>query len=159
MIRIVNVKVNQLVRSMFTMLSVRYIFVRQCWLYFFRCNANGSPFTLICDVLIGVKLQPFYQMQDMYREQLWQKQSCPRELYPDASSKDAPVPPDLPVPNCDCGHPADVFQLRHLDTAARCFYTCSHFNISNSFVIFFFFICFTRLLIFCWNLVVQAHER
>ena len=93
MIRIVNVKVNQLVRSMFTMLSVRYIFVRQCWLYFFRCNANGSPFTLICDVLIVVKFQPFCQMQDMYREQLWRKQGRPKELYPDISSKK--MPPSL----------------------------------------------------------------
>jgi hypothetical protein len=26
---------------------------------FFSCNANGSPFTLIYDVFIGFKLQPF----------------------------------------------------------------------------------------------------
>ena len=45
----------------------------------------------------------------MYREQLWRKRGHPRELYPDASSKDAPVPPDLSVPNYDCGFPADVF--------------------------------------------------
>ena len=48
---------------------------------------------------------------------------------------------------CDCGRPADVFQSRHPDTAARCFYTCSCFNVSNYFCIF-FFICITRLLIF-----------
>jgi hypothetical protein len=41
-------------------------------------------------------------MKDMYREALWQKRGRPRELYPDVSSKDAPVPPELPVPNCDC---------------------------------------------------------
>ena len=76
-------------------------------------------------------------MEDMFQEQLWQKQGRPRELYPDESSKDAPVPPELPVPNCDCGRPADVFQSRHPDTAARCFYTCSRFNVSNCFHIFF----------------------
>ena len=30
-------------------------------------------------------------MKDMYREALWQKRGRPRELYPDISSKDAPV--------------------------------------------------------------------
>ena len=50
-------------------------------------------------------------MKDIFREQLWRKWGRPRELYPDESTKDAPVPPDLPVPNCDCGRPADVFQL------------------------------------------------
>ena len=44
----------------------------------------------------------------MYRDEFWQKWSRPRELYPDASSKDAPVPPDLIVPNCDCGFPVDA---------------------------------------------------
>ena len=67
-------------------------------------------------------------MQEMYREEFWRKQGIPRELYPEASSKDAPVPPDLPVPNCDCGRP---------DTASRCFYTCTHFNVSNCFRMFF----------------------
>ena len=56
-------------------------------------------------------------MQDMYREEFWRNRGRPRELYPDASSKDAPVPPDLPVPNCDYGFLADVFQSRHPDTA------------------------------------------
>ena len=74
----------------------------------------------------------------MFREQLWRKQGRPRELYPDESSKDAPVPPDLPVPNRDCGRPADVFQSRHPDTAARCFYTCSRFIVSNYFCMCFF---------------------
>ena len=76
-------------------------------------------------------------MQDMYREEYWRKRGRPRELYLNASSKDAPVPPDLPVPNYDCDRPADVFQSRHPDTAARCFYTCSRFNVSNSFRMFF----------------------
>jgi hypothetical protein len=40
-------------------------------------------------------------MKDMYQEVLWQKRGRPRELYPDVSSKDTPVPPELPVPNCD----------------------------------------------------------
>ena len=73
---------------------------------------------------------------------------------PDTSSKDAPIPPDLPVRHCDYGFTADVFQSRHPDTAARCFYTCSHFNVSNYFHYLFFFICVSRLLIFYWNLVV-----
>jgi hypothetical protein len=37
-------------------------------------------------------------MKDMYREALWRKRGSPWELYPDVSSKDAPVPPELPVP-------------------------------------------------------------
>ena len=37
-------------------------------------------------------------MQEMFREEFWRKRGRPLELYPDASSKDAPVPPDLPVP-------------------------------------------------------------
>jgi hypothetical protein len=42
-------------------------------------------------------------MKDMYQEALWQKRGRPRELYQDVSSKDASVPPELPVPNCDSG--------------------------------------------------------
>ena len=38
-------------------------------------------------------------MEDIFREQLWRKQGRPREIYPDESSKDAPVPPKLTVPN------------------------------------------------------------
>jgi hypothetical protein len=45
-------------------------------------------------------------MKYMYREALWQKRGRPRELYPDVSSKDALVHPDLLVPNCDYGRPA-----------------------------------------------------
>ena len=68
-------------------------------------------------------------MQEIYREEFWRKQGRPRELYLDTSSKDAPVPPDLHVPNCDCGFPAHVFKLRHIDTAACRFYICSRFNL------------------------------
>ena len=88
-------------------------------------------------------------MQEMFWEEFWRKRCHPRELYPDASSKDAPVSPDLPVPNSDCGFPADVFQSRHPDTATRCFYTCSRFNVSNYFHYLFFYICIIMLLIFC----------
>jgi hypothetical protein len=38
-------------------------------------------------------------MKDMYREALWQKRGRPRELYPDVSSKHAPIPHELSVPN------------------------------------------------------------
>jgi hypothetical protein len=44
-------------------------------------------------------------MKDMYQESLWQNRGRPRELYPDASCKDAHVPHDLHVPNCDYGIP------------------------------------------------------
>jgi hypothetical protein len=57
----------------------------------------------------------------MYRESLWQKKGRPQELYPDASSKDTPVPPDLPVSNCDCCRPAWVCQSKHLDTLLAAF--------------------------------------
>ena len=57
-------------------------------------------------------------MQDMYREEFWRKRGRPRELYPDASSKDAHVPPDLPVPNCNCSFPTDVFN-RDIQTQQR----------------------------------------
>jgi hypothetical protein len=33
------------------------------------------------------------EVEDMYREMLWQKRGRPRELYPNTSSKDAHVPP------------------------------------------------------------------
>jgi hypothetical protein len=64
----------------------------------------------------------------MYRVALWHKRGRPRELYPDVSSKDAHVPPELPVPNCECGRLAWVCQSKHPDTAARCFYLCGGFN-------------------------------
>ncbi|TVU34630.1 hypothetical protein EJB05_16471 [Eragrostis curvula] len=47
-----------------------------------------------------------------------------RVQYPRVSSVDGPVPPTLPVPNCECGHPAVVQQSRHRVTAARAFYEC-----------------------------------
>jgi hypothetical protein len=67
----------------------------------------------------------------MYQETLWQKRSRPRELYPDVSSKDAPVPSELPVPNCDCGIPVWVCQSKHPDTDARCIYLCGGFNVRS----------------------------
>ena len=70
-------------------------------------------------------------MKDMYREVLWQKRGSPRELYPDVSSKDAHVPPDLPVLNCDCGRPTWVSQSKHPAMAARCFYLCGGFNVCS----------------------------
>jgi hypothetical protein len=47
------------------------------------------------------------------------------------SSKDANVPPDLSVPNCDCGRPVWVCQSKHPDTTARCFYLCGSFNVRS----------------------------
>jgi len=70
-------------------------------------------------------------MNDMYYENYWNKRGHPRELYPNVSSKDALVPPNLPIPNCDCGRPADVMQSRHPETVACCFYTCSSCSVSN----------------------------
>ena len=45
--------------------------------------------------------------------------------YPTVSCEDAPVPPALPVPNCECGIPAEVKQSRWLTTAGRAYYMCS----------------------------------
>lgn len=39
--------------------------------------------------------------------------------------ENAPVPSPLPIPNCECGIPAEVKQSRHPKTAARAYYTCS----------------------------------
>jgi hypothetical protein len=88
----------------------------------------------------------------MYREMLWQKRGRPRELYPNASSKDTPVPPDLLVPNCDYGRLAWVFQSKHPDTAARCFYTCGSINVRSFFTCM--FLLFNRcVMMFCSILV------
>jgi hypothetical protein len=70
-------------------------------------------------------------MKDMYREALWRKRGSPWELYPDVSSKDAPVPPELPVSNCDCGRLDWVCQSKHPDTAARYFYLCGGFDLRS----------------------------
>jgi hypothetical protein len=70
-------------------------------------------------------------MKDMYREALWQKRGRPRELYPDVSSKDAHVPLELLVPNCDCGSLPWVCQSIHPDTDARCFYLCGGFKVRS----------------------------
>jgi hypothetical protein len=69
-------------------------------------------------------------MKDMYRESLWQKRGRPQELYPDVSSKDAHVPLELHVPNCD-SDTTWVCQSKHLDMAARCFYLCGGFNVRS----------------------------
>jgi hypothetical protein len=76
----------------------------------------------------------------MYREKLWWKRGRSRELYPNASSKDAHVPPNLLVPNCECGRPAWVFQSRHPDTTICFFYACNSFNIGS-----FSLLCFYSL--------------
>jgi hypothetical protein len=70
-------------------------------------------------------------MKYMYQESLWKKRGHPREIYPEVSSKDAHVHPDILVPNCDCGRPVWVCQSKHPDTAARCFYTCGGFNVCS----------------------------
>jgi hypothetical protein len=49
----------------------------------------------------------------------------------DVSSKDAPIPPELLVPKCDCGRLAWVYQSKHPDTVARCFYLCGSFDIRS----------------------------
>ncbi|XP_066397517.1 uncharacterized protein [Miscanthus floridulus] len=64
-------------------------------------------------VQLDLGFMVFNRMEDIFWEQLWRKRGCPRELYPDESSKDVTVSPELHVPNCDCGRPADVFQSRH----------------------------------------------
>ena len=67
----------------------------------------------------------------MYQESLWQKRGRLQELYLDASSKYAPVPRDLLVPNCDYGRLACVCQSKHPDTAVSCLYTCGGFNVRS----------------------------
>ena len=76
-------------------------------------------------------------MDEAWHENKWNDR--PSSLYPDISCKDAPVPPALPVPNCDCGKPAQVTQSMHPDTAARAYYTCSDYRVG----IFFVFLHFT----------------
>ena len=46
-------------------------------------------------------------------------------VYPTVRCEDAPVPPALPVPKCECGIPAEVKQSRWPTTAARAYYMCS----------------------------------
>ena len=45
--------------------------------------------------------------------------------YPTVSCEDAPVPPALPVPNCECGILAEVKQSWWPITASRTYYMCS----------------------------------
>lgn len=64
------------------------------------------------------------------RKEKWDKKGRPKELYYDESCKDAPVPPEYPVPMCDCGRPAGVRQSKHEDTAARAYYCCLDYRVS-----------------------------
>ena len=53
-------------------------------------------------------------------------QSHKRKIwYRGEAKEDGPVPPPIPIPNCECGIPAEVKQSRHPKTAARAFYMCS----------------------------------
>ena len=45
--------------------------------------------------------------------------------YPIVSCEDAPVPPALPIPNCECDISAEVKQSRWPTTAGRAYYMCS----------------------------------
>ena len=65
------------------------------------------------------------------RRHKWQKRGRLKELYMDMSCKDAPVPLELPVPMCDYGKPAGVDQSRHEDTAARAYYCCNDYRVSE----------------------------
>ena len=95
------------------------------FLFFF---STPVPFLTFIDFFVFVVI--VIEMNDMFCENYWTPRGPPGELYPDVSSKDAPVPPDLPVPKCDCGRPTDVMQSRHPETATRCFYTYSSFSVS-----------------------------
>ena len=68
-------------------------------------------------------------MNELYRENKWKDR--PKKLYPDVSCEDAPVPPPLPVPNCEFGKPAKVTQSMHPDTAARAYYLCGDYRVSR----------------------------
>ena len=68
-------------------------------------------------------------MDELCRENKWKDR--PKELYPDVSCKDAPVPPPLPVPNCECGKPSKVTQSMHPDTAAQVYYLCGDYRVSR----------------------------
>ena len=72
------VKVNQLLTIMGTMFSLCLMLVRTCRLYFVSFNVYGLLLVfqywffvyIIFYHYIGVRLHPFYQMQDMWWEQL-----------------------------------------------------------------------------------------
>jgi hypothetical protein len=68
-------------------------------------------------------------MDEMWRENKWKDR--PKEVYPDVSYTDAPVPPALPIPNCDCGKAAHVTQSMHPDTTARAYYSCPDYRVST----------------------------
>ena len=53
-------------------------------------------------------------------------QSCKCKIwYRGEAKEDGPVPPPIPIPNCECGILAEVKQSRHPKTSARAFYMCS----------------------------------
>lgn len=68
-------------------------------------------------------------MDDLWRQKKWKDRA--QKNYPDVSSKDAPVPPALPSPQCECGKPARVTQSMHPDTAARAYYKCGDHRVSS----------------------------
>jgi hypothetical protein len=78
---------------------------------------------------VDVVMYKLHSMDELCREKKWKDR--PKELYPDVTCKDAPVPPPLPVPNCDCGNPAKVTQSMYADTAARAYYMCGHYCVSR----------------------------
>ena len=65
------------------------------------------------------------------RRYKWEKRGRPKSLYYDVSCKDAPVPPELPMPMCDCGKLARVDQSMHEDTAACTYYCCNDYRVSE----------------------------
>ena len=54
---------------------------------------NDNEFNLFASVL---------NMEDMWCREKWRKKDRPKDLYPDASSKDVHIHPELLVPKCDC---------------------------------------------------------
>lgn len=50
--------------------------------------------------------------------------------YPNMSSKDAPVLPRYPVPNCCCGKTCHIQQSNYHTTAGRAFYRCPDTRVS-----------------------------
>lgn len=87
------------------------------------CEKWIFPLILKC-----MLLKLLSEMDSLWRENKWKHK--PKELYPDVSCKDAPVPAALPVPQCDCGKPAEVRQSMHPDTAARAHYMCGDYRVS-----------------------------
>ena len=68
-------------------------------------------------------------MHGMWRREKWQKHGRPKAYT--RCVLDAPVHLELPIPNCDYGKPALVYQSRHSDTTTRAFYTCGDQRVSS----------------------------